>query len=375
MEQQGWGAPAPRAAPRPAPTRSYGGIPDRLGGLILDGLILSLAQIPVAIVFYLLTWLVTAALSSSETCRRFDPTRFDSVQSQVDACNDGAVWWFVALVVLQLIVNLWIWWRLIPGRMVRRGASVGMGIAGLEIEEEESDLPIGALRSLARVLLAGFLPLAFAMVPLLIVLAIVGIEPERAEVMVLGVLVLLVIAGVGYLLPWLWALWDAQNQTLYDKLAGTVVTGPAGPIRPWTVVSLVSGLLAVMGLLPLGLLAIFAAHLGLKDMHGTRGQYKGRGAARAGQVLGWLATVAMVVLLVIAAFVYREEQRDEACRADADRLREAAVEFQLQQGRPPASDAELVFAGQLDEESDRYEVGTDFGELEIFRQDRSCPPA
>jgi hypothetical protein len=259
--------------------------------------------------------------------------------------------------------------------MVRRGASVGMGIAGLEIEEAETDASIGALRALGRVILAGLLPLAFAAVPLIFVVAMIGFDPDGSEVMAVGVLALLWLALIGYVLPWIWAIWDRRNQTLYDKFSGTVVVGPDGPTEPWTVASLVCGVLAVMGLLPLGPLAVIFGHIGIKNMMGTRGQYKGRGAARAGQFLGWIATVALV--LAVAFFIYagRESARDDACRADADRLEEAAEAFFVQLGRYPESDAELVFAGQLDEESERYEVSEDFGELVIFREDRSCPPA
>ena len=380
MEQQVWGAPAPPVVPQvQPPTRSYGGLADRFGGLILDSLILTLAQIPITIVFFGLSWLVGTVVETSELCRQFDPSRFDSVRSQYEACLDSAVWWFVGLLVLYVLTNLCVWWRLIPGRMVRRGGSVGMGIAGLKIEEAESDLSIGSLRSLARAVLAGILPLLLSLIPLIVGIVMLG-GVSRADgddisaSLSVGVIAMFVLAAVAYVAPWAWAIFDRRNQTLYDKLADTVVTGPPGAIKPWAVASLVCGLLATV-LLPLGLLAIVFGHLGIKGMNGTYGQFKGRGAARAGQALGWLATLSMVVVLgvsLIASFA-EDGAKDAACRVEVTTLTTAASTFHEQYGRYPESDAAAVFAGHLSRESDRYELSTRDGRFHLVREDPDCP--
>ncbi len=383
MEQNGWGAAAPPMVPRPR-TRSYASVADRFGGLLLDGLILFLAQIPIGIAFFCLSWIVGALAGTSTTCRQFDPSRFDSVSSQADACVQGAAVWFYGLIALHLAVNVWVWWRLIPGRMVRSGASVGMGIAGVEIEEADSESPIGAMRSLGRAVLAGLLPLACSGIPWLAAILLLGAELRRSDdaelsdaidVASVGALALFVLALVAYVVPWCWAFWDRRNQTLYDKLAGTVVTGPPGPVEPWALASLATGLLAVV-LWPFGPVAIVFGHLGIKAVRASRGEAQGRGAARAGQVLGWTATIVLPVIVLLtwsAADDTTHEARTAACRSEAVTLETVAAAFHQQQGRFPESDAEAVLAGLLRKESDLYELSTHDGSVRIRREDPTCP--
>ena len=379
MQQNVWGAPAPPVVPQPR-TRSYASLADRFGGLLLDVLILYVAQIPVAIVFYGLSWLLGTVIGTSELCRQYDPSRFDSVRSQYEACLESATWWFIGLLALQVVANLCVWWRLIPGRMVRRGASVGMGIAGLKIEEADSDLSIGSLRALARAVLAGILPLAFSLVPLLIAILMLGSGvsltdgDEISGALSAGVIAMLVIAAVAYVLPWCWAIFDRRKQTLYDKFAGTVVTGPPGPIEPWAVASLVCGLLAIV-VWPFGPVAIVFGHLGIRDMNGTRGQFKGRGAARAGQVLGWAATLVMAGFLLVSlvATIADRGAEDAACRVSATSLQSAASTFRQEYGRYPESDAAAIFGGHLSRENAHYELTIRNGGLHLERQDPDCP--
>ena len=292
-------APAPRAAHRwhSGPSLAPAAFSDRLGGLILDGFIVGVVQLPVVLVTYGLLALIGSSSSVDPTsCTNWTTT--GSGQMLGTGCRPDNVALVYAVLAVYAIVNFWIWWRLVPGRMARRGASVGMGIAKLRIDDVAGD-GVGRAQAFWRALLAGFLPLVLSLPAVVIILATFGgaddVDPPVAPIAIGVVLVL-----VGYALPWLWFFWDRRHQTLYDKFSLTVVSGPDAPTEPWSVAALWCGILAPIAIIT-GPLAVVFGNIAMRRHDDVRIPTRGRGAARAGQVLGWLVTVPMILGIVVVA--------------------------------------------------------------------------
>lgn len=274
--------------------RSYAGFIDRFSGLLLDGLIVALAQLPVLVLSYGLLFVAGLFVSTGTDCR-YDPTSTLTVEQQFERCSSSGSWLFLAIAVFAVVLQFLVWWRLVPGRMSGWGASVGMSIAQIEIESYEGRM-IGRWQAFGRALLAMLLPLVLALPPLLL---LVLVDPDLSNGAGALVFVLLCLMAIGYALPWLWSLWDLRRQTLYDRFTATVVTGPPGPYEPFSVAAMGCGLLSAVGLVPLAPLAIVFGHMGVTRVRRSRGELKGRGPARVGQVYGYLVTVATVVVLIL----------------------------------------------------------------------------
>jgi hypothetical protein len=279
---------------------AYAGFADRLGGLLIDSIVVWLAQLPVVIVMSILLWIVTE-VTGSRRCR-LDPDSSVGLYDQLDACASRGSWIFLALSALYIAALIWVWWRIVPGRMVRRGASVGMEMAHLEIDragtETGIEAGVGRLQALWRALLAGFLPLVLAAAPFLVALSLAGSEPDLSDFLGVGVLALLLVSALAYVLPWAWSLWDRRHQTLYDKFSGAVVVGPSGSYEEWSIAALVCGIASMFGVVILAPLAIVFGNMSMSRIRNDPLPLKGRGAARAGQVLGWIV---LLVVLVVAA--------------------------------------------------------------------------
>lgn len=295
-----WGTPTPTR--HAVPTRnsaaefSPAGFVDRLGGLILDGIVVGVAQLPVVAATYGLLFLV-GQLSTADPSTCTTLTMTGSGRIIGSGCRPDNVAVFYAILAAYVIACLWIWWRLVPGRMVQRGASVGMGLARLHIDDARRGGRIGRLQALWRAILAAILPQMLSLPAVLALAAVVG-GGSGDDVALPAVLGLSVLVAVLYLLPWLWFFWDRRHQTLYDKFSRTVVLARDGATEPWSVAALVCGLLCpfVWVLAPL---AIVFGSIGIRRQDDTRTPTRGRGAARAGQALGWIVTVMWVSLVVV----------------------------------------------------------------------------
>lgn len=269
---------------------------DRAGGLVLDSLIIGLAQLFVGAAVLLL-WLAGASLlASGSSCA----PSLGSWEELRPSCASTRVKLFGLVMPLVWVAGqLSVWWQLLPRSIERRGGSPGMRVARLRIlEAAPAGMPVGVGRATLRAVLAGLLPLLF-IGPLLFAATVFGgmsTETVRNQEFVVAMLV--VLAFPLYSLPWLWSLFDLRGQTLYDKLTGTVVVGPRGGINGWAIGSLLCGLTIV-----LAPFAVLFGHLGISLANRRRGQRCGAGAASAGLALGYLTLLpvaAYAVVLVIA---------------------------------------------------------------------------
>ena len=215
----GWGAPAPAwGAPAPTTPRgtvyaeygvgdlpvSYAGFWRRFAGVFIDGLVLGLINIPVNLVFQLVGMAFVSATRSSAL--------------------------LVVLLLANLCVNLYIWWRFVPGRIGSTGATVGMSAMHIRLVPARGRGGVSSGLAFVRALLASVLQFVFLIPAFLYGLSrLVGADLEspdsfRTQVVpnafVASVFVFLVLLVY---LPSLWNLVDRRYQTLYDKLCGVVV--------------------------------------------------------------------------------------------------------------------------------------------------------
>ena len=215
----GWGAPAPAwGAPAPTTPRgtvyaeygvgdlpvSYAGFWRRFAGVFIDGLVLGLINIPVNLVFQLVGMAFVSATRSSAL--------------------------LVVLLLANLCVNLYIWWRFVPGRIGSTGATVGMSAMHIRLVPARGRGGVSSGLAFVRALLASVLQFVFLIPAFLYGLSrLVGADQEspdsfRTQVVpnafVASVFVFLVLLVY---LPSLWNLVDRRYQTLYDKLCGVVV--------------------------------------------------------------------------------------------------------------------------------------------------------
>ncbi len=208
----GWGAPAP-TTPRGAVYAEYGvgdlpvsyaGFWRRFAGVFIDGLVLGLINIPVNLVFQLVGMAFVSATRSSAL--------------------------LVVLLLANLCVNLYIWWRFVPGRIGSTGATVGMSAMHIRLVPARGRGGVSSGLAFVRALLASVLQFVFLIPAFLYGLSrLVGADLEapdsfRTQVVpnafVASVFVFLVLLVY---LPSLWNLVDRRYQTLYDKLCGVVV--------------------------------------------------------------------------------------------------------------------------------------------------------
>ena len=172
--------------------------------MFIDGLVLGLINIPVNLVFQLVGMAFVSATRSSAL--------------------------LVVLLLANLCVNLYIWWRFVPGRIGSTGATVGMSAMHIRLVPARGRGGVSSGLAFVRALLASVLQFVFLIPAFLYGLSrLVGADLEspdsfRTQVVpnafVASVFVFLVLLVY---LPSLWNLVDRRYQTLYDKLCGVVV--------------------------------------------------------------------------------------------------------------------------------------------------------
>lgn len=195
----------------------------RLGGVLIDGLVLGFANGVINFLGNLGGIALGNSIKDCETVQTFRGT-FQRCSGSVGA------YWFV--VGLATVISVAVWWRLVPSRMSRRGATIGMGACGIRIVTAEGHFPVSRGQAFLRVIYQGLLPilLVIPVVVLLVAGSSVAVSDwDRVDSLAEAFDPLwpwLSLAVFGYLLSTMSTLWhfvDRRYQTLYDKLAGTVV--------------------------------------------------------------------------------------------------------------------------------------------------------
>ncbi|MCY2986900.1 MAG: GYF domain-containing protein [Planctomycetota bacterium] len=79
-------------------------------------------------------------------------------------------------------------------------------------------------------------------------------------------------------------------------------TAAAGPIAPFAVASLVSGVIGVPMCLPSSIVAVVLGHMALRQIAAAQGELGGRGLALAGLILGYAAG-AISILVLLATLI------------------------------------------------------------------------
>lgn len=170
-QQPGYGQPAYGAAyGAPAPAGAYAHWGKRVGAYLIDGLLTSLAGLPLWIGYGILA-------ASAKTTTLPDGTVTTST-------SGGPV---VALLVLIGIVTslaFFVWNTCLKGG--RTGYSIGKGVLGIKLISESTGQPIGAGMAFVRYLCH-------------------------------------IIDGIPCYLGYLWPLWDRKRQTFADKIVKSVV--------------------------------------------------------------------------------------------------------------------------------------------------------
>jgi uncharacterized RDD family membrane protein YckC len=165
----------PGWAPVQAPLRfEYAGFWRRVGATLIDGLVLSPLVVPLMLpLMQRMTDQLDRALQQG--------TRIDSMSFMT-----GLAGWSLAIAAVQylyqaLMIGAW-------------GATVGKFAVGVRVRKAD-----GSTATWREAFLRPLLQLALASVSTLAPIGILG------------------------LVDYLWMLWDAQKQTLHDKVAGTIV--------------------------------------------------------------------------------------------------------------------------------------------------------
>jgi uncharacterized RDD family membrane protein YckC len=164
------GAPAYGGQAAPAPAGGYAPWVKRVGATILDGIIGALAGIPLWIGYVVL-------LSHLHTTTNPDGTTTSHMSS------GGGIAYVLIVIGLVTSIAFWVWNVCL--RQGRTGQTIGKGVLGIRLIDENTSQPIGA-----------------------------GMSFLRAIVHILD--------GFCYL-GYLWPLWDSKNQTFADKIMHTVV--------------------------------------------------------------------------------------------------------------------------------------------------------
>lgn len=188
--QDPYGAPPP--APNPygaAPANPYGGTPayggqtapmptggyapwiKRVGAYVIDAIATALAGIPL--------WIGYAVLLS----HIHTTTHADGTTTSTMTGNSAVA---VLLIVLGIVtyVGFWIWNSCI--RQGRTGYSIGKGVLGIRLLDDNTGQPVGAFMSFLRMIVH-------------------------------------IVDGIVCYIGYLWPLWDSKSQTFADKIMHTVV--------------------------------------------------------------------------------------------------------------------------------------------------------
>lgn len=215
-------APAPSWS-RDTERFAYARFGSRFGGALIDGLVLGFVNGVINFLGNLGGIALGNSIKDCETVETFRGT-FQRCSGSI-----GAYWFVVGVAGL---ISLAVWWRLIPSRMSRRGATIGMSACGIRIVTADGHYPVSRGQAFLRVIYQGLVPvlLVVPVVVLLVAGSSVAVSDwDRIDSLADAFDPLwpwLSIAVFGYLLSTMSTLWhfvDRRYQTLYDKLAGTVV--------------------------------------------------------------------------------------------------------------------------------------------------------
>ena len=227
----GWGqAPsaAEQAAPRATRFITYAGFWRRLGGAILTGLLVGLVALPAQLAYGFLSRQV---LDLTASCDSYSTNLSNNRVYQGCEPSTGLA---ILLFMGYLALSFAIWWVMVPGRIGKRGATLGMQAVDTRIIGARDHLSITAgtafIRELARALsvLIAYIPLAVVLTAHISLTTDIELfrtplaDYEQLE-WTTGWATLYVFCYLAISLPSLWMLIDRRRQTLYDKLSGCLV--------------------------------------------------------------------------------------------------------------------------------------------------------
>lgn len=282
----GWGAGSPLENGGPAMWHIYGheeapyaGFWRRFWGLHIDSVLVQLAMLIVNLVAFLFTLMVG---SGFRTCERSVSEGF---VFQRCGPSDRLL---LGLGIANVIVNLFVWYRVIPRAMGRDGFTWGMRQMGLQIHSADTDTILGPGLALWRAILAG----VFQVVPSVAATIVFIVASRRGELHDSMVATWIALVVVLWLLPSCWSLFDRRRQTLYDKAVGSVVV--ATHEVDWMAVAA----WAFSFLVPIFPLAIGFGHAARSHERRVRG-LRGADLASTALFIGYVQLIVVVVVVIV----------------------------------------------------------------------------
>ncbi len=289
----GWGDPAAQQWASPSPSAAwqaygasqpvaYAGFWRRFWGLHADGVLVNLCTAIVNLIFFIVTIVLGSGL---KTCDRF---RVGQYVFERCSTSPTMLW---GLLIGNVVVNLIVWYRVIPRAMGRDGHTWGMGQMGLRIADGHTEGILGPGLAVWRAILAG----VFQVVPAIAATVVLVLADRDGDLHASLIMLWVVVVTVLMLLPVGWSLVDPKRQTLYDKAVGSVV---------WRVADVNWFAVAAWGctfLLPIFPLGIGFGHAAQAHARQTRNS-TGSGMASAALFLSYLQLV-VVLLVVLVRFV------------------------------------------------------------------------
>jgi uncharacterized RDD family membrane protein YckC len=183
---------------------TYGRFWERFAGFLLDGIVVGLAQSVASLPILAVAYLGGRSLT---VCEVTEATVYATLQTC--APNYG-------LYALLSVAQLPVWFALVPRRLGRRGATIGMGAMGLRLVTAGDQRAAGTAQAFWRAVVASGLFVA-GTAPL-----VVGVLREVSWPTWASVAVVCLTPTMA-LMTYLWNVVDPRYQTLHDKVAGTVV--------------------------------------------------------------------------------------------------------------------------------------------------------
>ena len=172
--------PGYQAYGTPPPPVEYAGFGARLGGWLLDGIIMGLFFVPALVV-------LVAGPTELERCS-VDSSGDITIGGELNAVCEGptnGTWAMAGLLAVVAVVGMFVYQAKLLGGPT--GATVGMKVVGVKAIVAETGGPLGAGKAIGRFLFASF------------------------------------ISGFFFYLGYLWMLWDGRKQTWQDKVVSSIV--------------------------------------------------------------------------------------------------------------------------------------------------------
>lgn len=281
QQPQMWAAPpSPTWHAYDQPPVTYAGFWRRFWGLHADGVVIQLCTAVANLVIYLGA---LAFAPSLRTCERFRSGGFVFERCTVP---EGLL---IGLMAGNILVNLIIWYRVIPRPIGRDGHTWGMRQLGLTLLDADHNSILGAGVAVWRAILAG----VFQVVPAGAATIVLFYADRDGDLEPSLVVTWLVVVVSLWLLPVGWSLFDRRRQTLYDKAVGSVVLTTSEvnwfAVTAWAFTF-------VLPLFPLGIGFGHAAQSRARRNH----RLSGSGLASVALFFSYLQLVAAVVIVVLA---------------------------------------------------------------------------